>query len=160
MSYCRQFAQFDPHSGVVPRIPYGALSEIAERARHVLKDASTTQIIELAESIEWMIDRSVQHKAKEATRLKQTPRPISDDLRDGLITSPSNNLNAAPSFTVNTLRKRETKKDNPPRLHKRSARRTGLQMRNFGHTVGSLGSQRRSHHPCFERGTASQPTRG
>jgi tRNA U34 5-methylaminomethyl-2-thiouridine-forming methyltransferase MnmC len=66
MSYCRQFAQFDPHSGVVPRIPYGALSEIAERARHLLQDATTAQIIELAESIEWMIDRAVQHKAKEA----------------------------------------------------------------------------------------------
>ena len=60
MSYCRQFDQFDPLTGAVPRIPFVALGEIAGRARRLLHDATTAQIIELAETVEWIIDKAIQ----------------------------------------------------------------------------------------------------
>jgi hypothetical protein len=66
MSYCRQFEQFDPLTGAVPRIPFVALGEIAGRARRLLRDATTVQIIELAETVEWIIDSAVVDAAKEA----------------------------------------------------------------------------------------------
>lgn len=66
MSYCRQFDQFDPLTGLVPRIPFVALGEIATRARHLLRDATTAQIIELAETVEWIINSAVLRAAEEA----------------------------------------------------------------------------------------------
>ena len=66
MSYCRQFNQFDPLTGAVPRVPFVALGDIAGRARHLLRDATTAQIIELAETVEWIIDSAVLRAAEEA----------------------------------------------------------------------------------------------
>ena len=66
MSYCRQFNQFDPMTGAVPRVPFVALGDIAERARHLLRDATTPQIIALAEAIEWIIDSAVLRASEEA----------------------------------------------------------------------------------------------
>lgn len=66
MSYCRQFEQFDPLTGAVPRVPFTALEEIAGRARHLLRHATAVQIIELAETVEWIIDSAVLKAADEA----------------------------------------------------------------------------------------------
>ena len=66
MSYCRQFNQFDPLTGTVPRVPFVALDEIAERARQLLRDTTVVQIIELAETVEWIIDRTVANTAEDA----------------------------------------------------------------------------------------------
>jgi hypothetical protein len=60
MSYCRQFDQFDPFTGPVPRGPFAALGDIAQRARKLLRDASPKQLIELAEVTEWIIDGAVR----------------------------------------------------------------------------------------------------
>ena len=49
MSYCRQVTQVDLLSGMAPRVPFVALGEIAERARHQLGDATLALIIELVE---------------------------------------------------------------------------------------------------------------
>ncbi len=66
MSYCLQFNQFDPLTGAVPRVPFVALGEIADRARHLLRDATTAQIIDLAETVEWIIDSAVALANEEA----------------------------------------------------------------------------------------------
>lgn len=66
MSYYRQFNQFDPLTGAVPRVPFVALDEIAERARRLLRDATVAQIVELAETVEWIIDSAVVNAAEDA----------------------------------------------------------------------------------------------
>lgn len=82
MSYCRQFNQFDPLTGEVPRIPFVALGEIAERARHLLSDATTVQIIELAETVEWIIDCAVLRAMDEA-EAEDLPVPDRTQRSDG-----------------------------------------------------------------------------
>jgi hypothetical protein len=89
MSYCRQFDQFDPLTGVVPRVPFVALGEIAGRARHLLRDATTAQIIELAETVEWIIDSAVLEAAKaseaeDAPVLERGHRSDGQWLRDSI----------------------------------------------------------------------------
>lgn len=66
MSYCLQFNQFDPLTGAVPRVSFVALGEIAACARRLLSDATTVQIIELAETVEWIIDSAVAQANEEA----------------------------------------------------------------------------------------------
>jgi hypothetical protein len=82
MSYCRQFDQFDPLTGAVPRIPFVALDEIAGRARRLLHDATTAQIIELAETVEWIIDSAVLDAAK-AADAEDAPVPERAQRSDG-----------------------------------------------------------------------------
>lgn len=65
MSYCRQFAMFDPLAGIVPSGPFTAMGDIAQRARRLLRDATTAQIIELAETTEWIIDGAVRGSRRE-----------------------------------------------------------------------------------------------
>ena len=89
MSYCRQFEQFDPLTGAVPRIPFVALGEIAGRARRLLRDATTAQVIELAETVEWIIDSTVVDAAKEADAedapvLERAQRSDGQWLRDSI----------------------------------------------------------------------------
>lgn len=66
MIYCRQFDQFDPLVSKVPYVPFVALREIAERARGLLHGATVKQIIELAETVEWIIDRTVVNAQEES----------------------------------------------------------------------------------------------
>lgn len=66
MSYCRQFNQFDPLAEPIPRVPFTALPEIAGRARQLLHDATVAQIMELAETVEWIIDRAVVNAQEDA----------------------------------------------------------------------------------------------
>jgi hypothetical protein len=66
MSYCGQFNQFNPLRRPVPRVPFVALREIAERARCLLKGATVAQIVELAETVEWIIDRAAAEANEEA----------------------------------------------------------------------------------------------
>jgi hypothetical protein len=59
MPYRDQFQQFDPLDGVVPKVAFAGLSDIAERARALLNGASSKQIIQLAHDVEWIIDRGL-----------------------------------------------------------------------------------------------------
>jgi len=51
MSYRRQITQVDLLSGMAPRVPFVALDEIAQRARHQLGDATLALIIKLVEIV-------------------------------------------------------------------------------------------------------------
>lgn len=82
MSYCRQFNQFDPLTGTVPRVPFVALGEIAGRARYLLRDATAAQIIELAETVEWIIDSAVLRAAEDASA-DDEPAPVRMQRSDG-----------------------------------------------------------------------------
>lgn len=66
MPYLRQFDQFHPFTGTVPLVPFFALRDIAERARTLLRGASAEQIIQLAESIDWMIDSGLSRADNDA----------------------------------------------------------------------------------------------
>lgn len=74
MPYLRQFDQFHPFTGTVPMVPFFALRDIAERARTLLHGASAEQIIQLAESIDWMIDPGLSRADTDA--LSQSEPPI------------------------------------------------------------------------------------
>jgi hypothetical protein len=74
MPYLRQFDQFHPFTGTVPLGPFFALRDIAERARTLLHGASAEQIIQLAESIDWMIDSGLSRADNDA--LSQGDPPV------------------------------------------------------------------------------------
>lgn len=73
MSYLRQFDQFHPFTGTVPLVPFFALRDIAERARTLLHGASAEQIIQLAESIDWMIDSGLSRAREDALSEGEPP---------------------------------------------------------------------------------------
>ncbi|WP_231107269.1 hypothetical protein [Ralstonia solanacearum] len=73
MPYCRQFNQFDPLNRTVPLMPFVALPEIAKRARELLHDVTVEQIIDLAETVEWIIDVTVSQAREEAEANDETP---------------------------------------------------------------------------------------
>ncbi|MGC5804400.1 hypothetical protein SNK19_21635 [Ralstonia pseudosolanacearum] len=81
MPYCRQFKQFDPLIGEVPLEPFAALPKIAERARELLRDVTVEQIIDLAETVEWIIDSAVTSAQEEAEANNESP-PERSDLSD------------------------------------------------------------------------------
>jgi hypothetical protein len=59
MPYRDQFQQFDPLDGLVPKVAFAGLPDIAERARALLHGASSKQINKLAHDVEWFIDRGL-----------------------------------------------------------------------------------------------------
>ncbi|MBC2768922.1 hypothetical protein [Pusillimonas minor] len=73
MPYFRQFNQFHPFTGTVPLVPFFALRDIAERARTLLHGASIEQIIQLAESIEWMINSGLSRAHEDALSEGESP---------------------------------------------------------------------------------------
>lgn len=73
MPYLRQFNQFHPFTGTVPLVPFFALRDIAERARTLLHGASVEQIIQLAESVEWMIGSGLSRAREDALSEDQDP---------------------------------------------------------------------------------------
>lgn len=73
MNYCRQFHQFDPLTAPIPLVPYIALQDIGKRARQMIGNATREQIIEVAETIEWIIDRAVVAAGEDAIKNDETP---------------------------------------------------------------------------------------
>ena len=73
MPYLHQFDQFHPFTGTVPLVPFFALRDIAERARTLLHGASIEQIIQLAESIEWMINSGLSRAHEDALSEDEPP---------------------------------------------------------------------------------------
>lgn len=73
MNYCRQFDLFDPLTAPIPLVPYIALRNIGERGRRIIGNATLKQIIEAAESIEWIIDRAVVAAEEEAVNNGEEP---------------------------------------------------------------------------------------
>ena len=74
MPYRDQFQLFDPLDGVVPKVAFAGLPDIAERARALLNGASSKQITQLAHDVEWIIDRglaSANAQAQDEMRREQ-----------------------------------------------------------------------------------------
>ncbi len=57
MSFYDQFTFLEPKNGVVPYYPLSRLPDIVWRARHLLKDRNSDEIVFAAETIDWMIEQ-------------------------------------------------------------------------------------------------------
>ncbi len=64
MPYRDQFQQFDPLDGMVPKVAFAGLPNIAERARALLHGASSKQINKLAHDVEWIGNPPETHRAE------------------------------------------------------------------------------------------------
>lgn len=71
MPYRDQFQQFDPLDGVVPKVAFAGLADIAERTRALLNGASSKQIIQLAHDVEWIIDQGLASANAQALELDE-----------------------------------------------------------------------------------------
>lgn len=75
MSYFRQFEQCNPLTVSPPAEPLATLSEIAVRARRLLTERTLTQMVEMAESADWMIDNAVQEAVEAAASEEDGAEP-------------------------------------------------------------------------------------
>jgi hypothetical protein len=66
MSFFLGFKTFDPKTGIVPNKPFSSLPQIARRARSVLKNRTSEQIVSVAHSIDWAINEYFEHLKCEA----------------------------------------------------------------------------------------------
>jgi hypothetical protein len=66
MGFWNQFDKFDPLVGDIPYYPYFEATDIASRARHLLRDRSSEQVRALASEASLLIDRYFEEAKEEA----------------------------------------------------------------------------------------------
>lgn len=84
MSYFRQFEQSNPLTFCPPAEPLATLPEIAARARRLLTERTLAQVIEIAESADWMIDSAVEEAVEAAASEEDGVEPERHERSDAM----------------------------------------------------------------------------